>query len=383
VNKIANQGFIDSRETPTEPTDDPDTPEDDDETIIDDFDFWTDISVYQFAVTDSFAVGVTASDTMKYADEQETYTIYIKVKNEGSVIAKDVRLTDLLPDSITSSNMTPQGTPAGSDSLLWQFSELTVGAEMVVRFDATIPEMMPFGRTLLINKVTATASNEDPAKLSNNSSADTVYCDVPETSPLKPQIEAIPSTVDVTDSITIRVQVPQNTTSWDLVVLFPNEQTDSTFADDYISTSVLTPDVWYEIDQMYKPVKMITTEKQEDLIFEIITLDRRNRKASAQATVTVVSSNYLVLDRNVYRPEFETALGIKFKLNSKRNAKLDLYDVSGRHITKITEDIYDSGWNLYNWSGRTEHGLKVGSGVYIVTLRSAEFSAWKKFILVR
>ena len=191
------------------------------------------------------------------------------------------------------------------------------------------------------------------------------------------------ATVDVTDSITIRVQVPQNTTSWDLVVLFPNEQTDSTFADDYIGTSALTPDVWYEIDQMYKPLKMITTEKQEDLIFEIVTLDRRNRKASAQATVTVVSSNYLVLDRNVYRPEFETALGIKFKLSTQRNAKLDLYDVAGRHITKITEDIYDGGWNLYNWSGRTEQGLKVGSGVYIVTLRSAEFSAWKKFILVR
>jgi hypothetical protein len=62
---------------------------------------------------------------------------------------------------------------------------------------------------------------------------------------------------------------------------------------------------------------------------------------------------------------------------------LDLYDVSGRHITKITEDIYQGGWNLYLWSGNTETGLKVGSGVYIVTLRSGEFNSWKKFILVR
>ena len=63
-------------------------------------------------------------------------------------------------------------------------------------------------------------------------------------------------------------------------------------------------------------------------------------------------------------------MGIKFKLSSKRIAKLDLYDVSGRHITKITEDIYQGGWNLYMWSGKTETGLKVGSGVYIVNTSS-------------
>ena len=382
VEQIINQGFIESRETPTEPTDDPDTPEEDDETIIDNSDFWTDISVYQFAVTDSFDIGVTDSDTIKYSDEEETYTIYIKVKNEGTVTAKDVRLTNFLPDSIKVSNIVPAGI-SSSDSLTWQFSRLEKGDEKIFHFDATIPDIMPFGRTYLINKVTASASNEDPSKLSNNSSVDTVFCDVSEASPFKPQIEAIPVTIDVTDSVTIRVLVPQDTKSWDLVVLFPNEQTDSTYADDYISTSVLTPDVWYDIDQMYKPIKMITTEKQETLIFEIISYDKRDRKASAQTTVTVVSSNYLVLDRNVYRPDSETSLGIKFKLSSQRNAKLDLYDVAGRHITKITEDIYDGGWNLYNWSGMTEQGLKVGSGVYIVTLRSAEFKDYKKFILIR
>ena len=381
VDRIVNQGFIKSHETPTEPTDDPDTPEEDDETIIDNSDFYTDISVYQYAVTDSFSV--TDLDTTRYADEAETYTIYIRVTNVSSVKAINVRVRDIIPDSITTSNILPAVESADKDSIVWIIPTLEPGAEALLQFDATVPGLMPFGLTDLLNNVTVSATNEDPAKLANNSSIDTVYNAVPETPALLPLIEAIPSTIDVTDSTRIRVQVPEHTKSWDLVVLFPNEQTDSTFADDYISASSLTPDVWYEVDQMYKPEKMITTEKQENLIFEIIATDRRDRKASAQTTVTVVSSNYLVLDRNVFRPESETALGIKFKLSYQRNAKLDLYDVSGRHITKITEDIYDGGWNLYNWSGRTDQGLKVGSGVYIVTLRSAEFSAWKKFILVR
>ena len=381
VERISNQGFIDSRETPTEPTDDPDTPEEDDETIVDNSDFYTDISVHQYAITDS--ISVTPTDTANYAVESEIYTIYIKVANISSMKANNVRIRNLIPDSITVSNILPAPDSANEDSLVWIIPKLEPGTDVDLQFDATVPGLMPFGINDLLNNVTVSATNEDPSKLNNNSSDDAVYNFVPETPVLLPQIDAIPSTIDVTDSLTIRVQVPENTISWDLVLLFPNDQADSTFADDYISTSLLTPDLWYDVDPMYKPIKMITTEQQENLIFEIIALDRRGRKGSAQTTVTVVSSNYLVLDRNVYRPDSDPALGIKFKLSSQRNAKLDLYDVAGRHITKITEDIYDGGWNLFNWSGMTDQGLKVGSGVYIVTLRSAEFKDWKKFTLIR
>ena len=145
----------------------------------------------------------------------------------------------------------------------------------------------------------------------------------------------------------------------------------------------MTPDLWYDIDEMYKPGHLITTKKEEEVIFEIRTIDVLNREANNQSKVTVRSSNYLVLDRNVFKPGIEDALGIKFKLSYRRTAQLDVYDLNGRHITKITEDIYEGGWNTYYWNGLTENGQQVGSGVYLVTLRAGEFNSWKKFIIIR
>jgi flagellar hook assembly protein FlgD len=74
---------------------------------------------------------------------------------------------------------------------------------------------------------------------------------------------------------------------------------------------------------------------------------------------------------------------IRFKLGYRRLARLDVYDVSGRRITKLTEDIYNGGWNSYLWNGIMENGRKVGSGVYLITLQSGEFKDWKKLIIVR
>jgi hypothetical protein len=89
------------------------------------------------------------------------------------------------------------------------------------------------------------------------------------------------------------------------------------------------------------------------------------------------------LDRNVFRPEAESPLDIRFKLSNRRAAQLDIYDIAGRHITQLTQGVYQGGWNSYSWDGITETGQGAGSGVYLVTLRSGEFNSWKKFIIVR
>ncbi len=385
IDKISNQGFVRSRETAVEPTDDPATPAINDPTIIYDSIFSTDISLRQFVHTDSFAVAVSLTDTIWYAKENETYLIFLKVANLAFIKAKNVRIIDRVPDRAAISHILPANYTLSGDSLiLWEFAELNANAELSFQFEVTVPEIMPFGRNLFTNKAFASAVNEAPTALMNNSSIDTVFNDVPETPVLQPKIQASPMQVDVGDSVEIQIQIPRFTSGWDLHVKRYGGFIDTTFADDFILNSSLTTDVWHKIDQRYKPEHLISiNQKEEDIIFEIIATDVRHRTGSAQTKVTVVSSNYLVLDRNVFHPEFETALGIKFKLSSTRLAKLDLYDVSGRHITNIAEDIYQGGWNLYWWSGNTETGLKVGSGVYIVTLRSDEFKAWKKFILVR
>jgi len=97
----------------------------------------------------------------------------------------------------------------------------------------------------------------------------------------------------------------------------------------------------------------------------------------------VRSGDKMTLDRNVYKPELEDNVNIRFKLAYQRMARLDVYDVSGRHITKLTEDVFNGGWNSWLWNGMMENGAKVGSGMYLITLQAGEFKDWKKLIIVR
>ncbi|MCG8606431.1 hypothetical protein MJD09_15790, partial [bacterium] len=89
------------------------------------------------------------------------------------------------------------------------------------------------------------------------------------------------------------------------------------------------------------------------------------------------------LDSNVYRPSTSVPLGINFELNSSRSVRLDLYDVSAYHVTMLTESSYITGENRFEWDGETLDGQKVGSGVYVITLRSGNLVCWKKVIIVR
>jgi len=341
-----------------------------------------DVNVYQYAVTDSFAI--VGGDTLKYAREGETYTYYVVVGNTSLVDAKNVIVKDVFPDSVTVGNFQPSPILVDQDSIIWSFETLPSNSTRTLRFDLRVPPLMPIGLNYLINYVMVSTGNEDTTKLANNTSIDTVYNEVKIPPVLTPMIEAMPPVVDVTDSIRVRVRVlPVSPAIWDLWIYFPDGQIEKAFADDFIATTKLMPDVWYEIDEVYRPLRLVSAGKEDQLVFEIRTRDVRGNEASAQAVVLVRSSNYLVLDRNVFKPEFEDPLGIRFKLSYRRIARLDIYDISGRHIVKLTEDVYEGGWNTYPWDGMSHEGQKIGSGVYLVTLRAGEFNSWKKFIIVR
>ncbi|HEX9971008.1 MAG TPA: FlgD immunoglobulin-like domain containing protein, partial [bacterium] len=76
-------------------------------------------------------------------------------------------------------------------------------------------------------------------------------------------------------------------------------------------------------------------------------------------------------------------LPIKFKISSDRLVRLEIYDITGTRISRLTESQFNAGWNTYRWDGLTENGQKIGSGFYILTIHSGEYSAWKKLIIVR
>jgi len=198
-----------------------------------------------------------------------------------------------------------------------------------------------------------------------------------------PYIVAAPTLVTVGYPVEVRVSVSQPVTAWDLWVYLADNEIDSTYGDAFVRETVLTPGAWFRIDPDYLPLKLTSTAKQEMLKFEIRILDQYGNRARAETNVMVHEANDLSLDRNTYEPDLQDPLQIRFRLSSSRTATLDLYDIAGRHISVLTDAVYPAGWTTYYWNGLTREGVRVGSGVYIVTLRSDEYKDWKKFMIVR
>lgn len=340
-----------------------------------------DVAVRQVAATDS--VAIVGGDTLRFVRKGEVYRYTLTVTNLSTLVAKDVVVTDLLPDLIATDNFEPTPTVNTGDSLVWTFAALQPRTSAEIAFDATVPGEMPIGKNLLINFVKVSASNEDPALLANNVDIDTVYNLVKPPSDWLPFIEATPPKVEVGADISVRVQTTVPIQTWDLWVRFANGQIDSSYADDFIDVTVLESNTWVNIEPLYNVTQMRTEAGQEPMVFELRAKDAFGVLKSVRASVTVIRIDDFYVNRNVFIPEQDNNLIIRFKIKSRRFGQLDLWDITGTKITTLTEANFNAGWNAYTWNGLTEDGQKVGSGFYIITLQADGINAWKKLMIVR
>jgi uncharacterized repeat protein (TIGR01451 family) len=311
----------------------------------------------------------------------QRYEYRLKVRNLGPARAENVRLRQSLPDSVQFISASKAPVAATRDSLVWQLASLNAGGSDSISVAVQFAPKVPQNLDRLISRLTLFAANDNsPA---NNVARDTVRVVVPPPAGTRPLIEARPPEVMVGDNVQVRVQVLAPIVSWDLWVYFANNQIDSSYADAYIKATRLAPNVWHDVTPAFTNTRLLTAAKEEEIRFEIRARDIFGDFATASASVLVRSNNDMVLDRNVFEAENQSPLGINFKLSSNRVARLDVYDLNGVCIAKLAEGPFNAGWNTYHWNGLTEDGRKAGSGVYIIALRSGEFTAWKKCIIVR
>ncbi len=340
-----------------------------------------DISVRQNAATDSFFV--VENDTIRFARPGEIYSYIITISNNSLGTAQSVKLVDQLPDSVRVTNFQQVPALITKDSLVWELGDLPALTSFSLNFNVIVPSKMPIGINRLINSVTVSAQNENLESLINNIAVDTVFNVAKPAEGLSPIITADPPIVDIGEEISIRVQVLVPIQSWDIWVYLTDGSVDYNFADQFISNNKIETNNWYDIDPSYKNTQLCTSAEQEQIMFELRTIDIFGAVRTAQAFVTVKSNNAFYLDRNVYEAQRLEPLGIHFKLSSNRVACLDLFDVTGKKITNLTEEPYQAGWNTFHWHGMLENGQKIGSGLYLITLKSGNFNEMKKVMIVQ
>ncbi len=343
---------------------------------------FVDLILIQTIYTDSMVVD--GSDTTYFAGPDDTYDLRLCVKNDSTIAADNVQLVTLVPDGVTILDSNPSPYRTNQDSVFWTWEQIDGNSTECVEFSVKTDNDFPVGTSSVLHITSLSGDNEDPDKMSNNTQQERVYIYVPPPQPVEPYIRVTPTVIDIDDSLAVEIKVSDKVASYDIWAYLPDGSIDTTFADVYIQqNSTLSVEIWTMIQPFYKQPYMLTKLHEEQVVFELRVVDEYGRSSKAQATAVIRSLNYLVLDRNVYEAEYIEPLGIRFKLSSKRVASLDIYDINGRHVENLANEVFNGGWNMYYWDGRKKDGSRVGSGVYLVTLRSGEYNSWKKFILVR
>jgi hypothetical protein len=80
---------------------------------------------------------------------------------------------------------------------------------------------------------------------------------------------------------------------------------------------------------------------------------------------------------------FNPSTTISFSLRERSRATLAVYDVTGRLVRVLIDEVREAGPHDVTWDGRNRDGSAVTSGVYFYRLEAGEFVETKKMVLLR
>ncbi len=104
-------------------------------------------------------------------------------------------------------------------------------------------------------------------------------------------------------------------------------------------------------------------------------------RVSRQVLVEAVAPRF-ALHANRPNP-FNPRTTIAFELRQEQRARLDIYDVSGRHVSTLVNRRLEPGPHRVNWNGEDESGRAVASGVYLYRLQAGAHIATRRMLLLR
>lgn len=102
-------------------------------------------------------------------------------------------------------------------------------------------------------------------------------------------------------------------------------------------------------------------------------------------TVGTENQNLLFTDHSLsnYPNPFNPETSISFNLEKASFVSIDIFNVKGQKIKTLTSSKFSVGQHTIVWDGKDDHQSSVSSGIYIYQLKSDNFSATRKMILLK
>ncbi|MDZ7392110.1 MAG: hypothetical protein ONB25_04285, partial [candidate division KSB1 bacterium] len=334
----------------------------------------------------------------------ESFTCFLTVRNIGPVLSEPGWLVDLLPEHTVAADFSVTPDSLVGKRIVWRLPELDRGESHEVAMRLVVAAALPLDLTRLDNTAFVAVPNDSNA--ANDRASVTVQirrvqpggdrCDVDVQKVATRDTVVVEQTFwyqilvrnsgpAVARDVVLREFVPVglrvrtfspppdsvsgNVAVWRIAALAPGEQVQVV-----LEAIVATPPEYYPAELL----NMCTVSAQGDTMAE-------NDVSRAKVVISEVASDCdaFYFDKNLFEPERGVPLTIFFGLQATAEVALDLYDITGYHVTRIVKGTYGPGVNSYVWEGTTQSGEKVGSGVYVIALRTGGLICWKKVILLR
>ncbi len=89
-----------------------------------------------------------------------------------------------------------------------------------------------------------------------------------------------------------------------------------------------------------------------------------------------------LLKQNYPNP-FNPSTNIEYSVSENGNVKIVIYDILGRNVKTLVDEIQTKGVHRIMWDGSDNHGRKVAAGVYLYHMAADHYSAVKKLNLIK
>ena len=84
-----------------------------------------------------------------------------------------------------------------------------------------------------------------------------------------------------------------------------------------------------------------------------------------------------------YPNPFNPVTQIKYDLPEASHVQLFIYDILGREVTSLVNEVQEPGYRSITWHGTDVFGRNVGAGMYFYSIQAGDFRQVKKMVLLK
>ncbi|MCK4978796.1 MAG: T9SS type A sorting domain-containing protein, partial [Candidatus Delongbacteria bacterium] len=74
---------------------------------------------------------------------------------------------------------------------------------------------------------------------------------------------------------------------------------------------------------------------------------------------------------------------ILYSIKEAGNVRLEIYNLRGQLVKTLVNEVQETGEYTTSWNGTDNSNKPVSSGVYLYKMKSANYTATKKMILMK